>query len=485
MSGQGFNPNSLYYGDCLDWMRQWEANCVDLIYLDPPFNSNANYSVLFGTAGNGDAQYRAFDDTWHWDDTAQERYQKFLKAHARRAHNAIVALRRLLGDSGMLAYLTYMAERLEQMRRILKPTGSIYLHCDQTAGYYLRIVMDAVFGKPNFLGDIIWNKRNGVKARTSWGNENDNILCYAKTIKKHTFNIKDPLCRMPYSETSLSMHFKNEDEDGRRYRKEKRGQKTYIYYADEGRFIGNIWNDIPSMAANSPILEESMGYPTQKPLNLLRRIIKASSNEGDVVLDPFCGCGTAVLAADRLDRRWAGIDISSFAIDLVRKRMNDESIETAGIPADLASARKLAKEKPFDFESWAIMRLPGFVPNTKQVADGGIDGRGALYDKPENWDSDQALAQVKGGRFNIDSLRAFISVVNNSKAAVGCFITMDPVKSRNARSLAAAQETVTVRGQSYKRINLWSIADYFDNRPCILPPMANPYTGERIEGTLF
>ena len=165
--------------------------------------------------------------------------------------------------------------------------------------------------------------------------------------------------------------------------------------------------------------------------------------------------------------------------------MNDEAIRIAGIPADLSSARKLAAEKPFDFESWAITRLPGFAPNTKQVADGGVDGRGMLYDQPENWESQLALAQVKGGRFSIDGLRAFVGVLNSSKAAVGCFITMDPVQSRDARALAAAQGTVTVRGQSYPRMNLWSIADYFDERPCPLPPMANPYTGKRIEGALF
>ena len=231
--------------------------------------------------------------------------------------------------------------------------------------------------------------------------------------------------------------------------------------------------------------KQYMGYPTQKPLALLERIIKAASNEGDLVLDPFCGCGTAVEAADRLNRRWAGVDISSFAIDLVRKRLKDESIPVKGIPADLSSARKLAREKPFEFESWAVTRLPGFAPNTKQVADGGVDGRGMLFDQPDDWDSRLALAQVKGGKFSASALRDFIGVVNNDKAAIGRFITLEPVGSADAKSRAVEQGTIVVRGQSYQRLLLWSMDDYFNNRPCPLPPMTNPYTGKLMQQGLF
>ena len=477
-------PNCLYYGDCLDWMREWKDDCVDLIYLDPPFNSNANYSVLFGTAGNGDAQYRAFNDTWHWDVAASVRFQKIKKSIRRPAHDAIVGLQHILGNCGMLAYLTYMAERLEEMQRILKPTGSIYLHCDPTASHSLKLLMDAIFGQTSFRNEIIWHYSKGNSPNKDFRRKHDTVFRYCNS-EDYVFNQQ----RYPHLE-SQHYRFNKEDADGRKYRinyvKDKNGEYKR-FYLDDGVPVDDVWSFLregkfDQLPHNA---KENLGYPTQKPEILLERIIKASSCEGDIVLDPFCGCGTAVVAASRLKRRWVGIDISSFAIDLVRKRMNDESIETAGIPADLASARKLAREKPFDFESWAIMRLPGFVPNTKQVADGGIDGRGKLYDKPDNRDSDLALAQVKGGKFNIKDLRAFVSVVDNSEAAIGCYITMDPITSRAARTLATAQETVTVRGQSYNRMNLWSIADYFDNRPCILPPMADPYTGDRIEGALF
>ena len=467
---QDFNPNTLYYGDCLDWMREWEADCVDLIYLDPPFNSNANYNVLFGAKGDGKAQYRAFNDTWHWDAAAAERYAEFENAPGRPAHDAMVGLRRILGRCGMLAYLTYMAERLEEMRRMLKPTGSIYLHCDPYASHYLKIVMDSIYDKRNFRNEVIW------RYRTSSGNpkkhflrNTDTIFFYAQSSES-IFNV----LREPWSESTLRKWQKDE---GGIYRTNA-GKKYYIN--PEGKRMDNVWEITLSSRS-----KERLGYPTQKPLALLERIIEASSNEGDIVLDPFCGCGTAVEAADRLNRRWAGVDISSFAIDLVRKRLKDESIPVKGIPADLSSARKLAREKPFEFESWAVTRLPGFAPNTKQVADGGVDGRGMLFDQPDDWDSRLALAQVKGGRFAAGALRDFIGVVERGKAAIGRFITLEPVASADANSRAAELGSIAVRGQSYRRLRLWSIDDYFNNRPCPLPPMTNPYTGKLMQQGLF
>ena len=473
---QDFNPNTLYYGDCLDWMREWEADCVDLIYLDPPFNSNANYNVLFGAKGDGKAQYRAFNDTWHWDDAAVERYATFESAPGRPAHDAMVGLRRILGKCGMLAYLTYMAERLEEMRRLLKPTGSIYLHCDPTASHALKLLMDAIFGSRNFRNEIAWCYSTSGRPKRYFAKKHDIIFLYTRSERAFWGDY-----RIPVSKEYLDSHYRHKDAEGRRCRIRVDAGKTRIYYPEDG-MICNDWWEIPYL---NSMAEERLGYPTQKPLALLERIIQASSNKGDIVLDPFCGCGTAVEAARRLNRRWAGVDISSFAIDLVRKRLKDESIPVKGIPADLASARKLAREKPFEFESWAVTRLPGFAPNTKQVADGGVDGRGMLFDQPDDWDSRLALAQVKGGKYNADALRAFISVVNGGKAAIGRFITLEPVGSADARSRAAELGTIAVRGQSYPRLHLWSIDDYFNNRPCPLPPMTNPYTGKLMQQGLF
>ena len=491
-------PNTLYYGDCLDWMREWEANCVDLIYLDPPFNSNANYNVLFGTAGNGKAQYRAFNDTWHWDEAAAERYTSFEKASGRRAHGAIVGLRHIYGRSGMLAYLTYMAERLEEMRRILKPTGSIYLHCDPTASHALKMLMDAIFGRANFRNEIVWFYRRWAAAAKRFQSMHDIILFYAQSDDS-TFNrlyVKTSATRAPmkrgyntnsYVDSAGRRKRQIIVEDADAYGKAVKNHK--INPSDYDRVVHRKNTGTPAFDVfEIPILnsqaKERLGYPTQKPLALLDRIIKASSNEGDIVLDPFCGCGTAMQAAANLKRRWAGIDISSFAIDLVRDRMDGETIPIEGIPADFASARKLATEKPFNFESWAIMRLPGFAPNIKQVADGGVDGRGRLFEKPDDWDSDLALAQVKK-TYSARALREFIGVVNDAKAAIGCFITLDRVDVSDARARAREQGKALVRGLEYPRMNLWSIAEYFDNRLLQLPPMANPYTGKRIEGTLF
>ncbi len=516
---QDFNPDTLYYGDCLDWMREWESDCVDLIYLDPPFNSNANYNVLFSDKGDGKAQYRAFSDTWSWDAAAAKRYAEFENAPGRLAHDAIVGLRRILGRSGMLAYLTYMAERLEEMRRILKPTGSIYLHCDSTASHYLKTVMDAIFDRRNFRNEIVWNRSAENLSRKKWRRASETLFYYTKG-KTWTWNPQyDPL-----NPRQVERDYRFEDERGRytttsctnnahrpnmvyefhgnvrqwRYSKEtmlKYEREGLLVFNDKGiprrkryladvpgRLMTNVWSDINVLTANQ---RERLGYPTQKPLALLNRIIEASSNEGDIVLDPFCGCGTAVEAARRLNRRWAGVDISSFAIDLVQQRLQDESIPVKGIPADLESARKLAREKPFEFESWAVTRLPGFAPNTKQVADGGVDGRGMLYDEPDDWDSRLALAQVKGGKFTAGALRDFIGVINSDEAAIGRFITLDPVASATAKSNAVEQGTIVVRGQSYQRLLLWSMDDYFNNRPCPLPPMTNPYTGKRMQQGLF
>ncbi len=521
--------NTLYYGDCLEWMEQWADECVDLIYLDPPFNSNANYNILFSNAvDNGvKAQYRAFNDTWHWDAASVERYAMFRDAVARPAHGAVVGLYHVLGESGMLAYIAYMAERLEHMRRLLKPTGSIYLHCDPTASHYLKVVMDAVFGMNNFRNEITWERIKGAgktsqHASKRFGRCSDTLLFYSKT-NEGGMNLS--AVAAPYEDIEASFPFT--DEKGRYKRRSPfrppglgaRPNLCYEYkgaspphpsgwtvsltrlreldesgeleFAEDGRIWrkqrpgagvapNDFWGDIPQVAR-----KERLGYPTQKPLALLERIVKASSNEGDVVLDPFCGCGTAIEAAMRLNRRWAGIDISSFAIDLIRNvRLNDPSIPARGMPFDMASARMLAREKPFDFESWAITRLPGFAPNTKKVGDKGIDGRATLAHKPDNIDSRLALAQVKGGRFSLSALRDFIGVLNRDKAAVGCFITLDPVASREARAEAAKCGKASVLGVEYGRLQLWSIRDYFNKKRPDMPVMTNPYTGKVLDQTL-
>ena len=533
------NLNTLYYGDCLEWMRQWNDGSVDLIYLDPPFNSNATYNVLYSTDSAGAAQTRAFDDTWLWDEAAEDRLEQYLNAAGRRAQRAIVGLNTMLGKSGMLAYLTYMAERLEEMHRLLKPTGSIYLHCDPTASHGLKLLMDVIFEGKNFRNEVVWKRTGSHGGAKRWGPVHDVILFYTRS-DRYTWNRQF----QDFSSGYLEKYFRHRDkrgiyqlvsltgagirkgDSGRSWRgvnptdsgrhwavpktalenaypnrtdlsdlptQEKLDlldraglvywpQKGCIprqkRYATEsqGPLIQDVVVDIPPIGAHA---KERLGYPTQKPIALLDRIIRDSSNEGDIVLDPFCGCGTAIEAARRLGRRWIGIDISSFAIDLIReRRLQDKTIPAEGIPYDLESARKLAAEKPFNFESWAVTRLRGFAPNVKQIGDGGLDGRATLAQLPEKFDSRLALAQVKGGKYTPSYVRDFVGVMHRDQAAIGCFITLEPITSRTGKQEALGMAKTRVSGYTYPRMQLWSIREYFDGNLPMMPIMNDPYTGK-------
>lgn len=474
--GQPPKDRTLYYGDCLDWMQLWDTGSVDLIYLDPPFNSNATYNVLYRDRGAGKAQYRAFDDTWHWSDGAETRLAVYQGAGGRPAARAIQGLYQILGRSGMLAYLTYMAERLEQCHRILKPTGSIFLHCDPTANAYLRVLMSAIFGANNFRNEIVWCYRGpGSPKMRQFNRKHDTIFWYSRGAK-WTFN-RDAV--------RIAHHKKTEAN----YKSGLGGSGFADTPLVSGKVPESWWAEAKGnglcIVPKSP--RQYLGYPTQKPRALLERIITAASNPGDLVLDPFCGCGTAVDAANRLGRRWAGIDISSFAIDLIRdRRMGDPDIDVQGTPFDLRAAEKLAREKPFEFESWAIMRMPGFIPNTVRSGDGGIDGRATLANKPADHASRLALAQVKGGKFNLSQLRDFLHVTDREKAALGVYVTLHPVTTPAARAAVHQTRTVTVGAEAFPRTQLWSIADYFDDRRPRLPTMTDPYTGKALgeQGTL-
>ena len=534
-------PNSLYYGDCLEVMQAWDKDCIDLIYLDPPFNSDADYNILYSSDSAGIAQMRAFADTWSWDEAASDRWEMYENATGRPAHKVVVGLHNYLGECGMLAYITYMAERIEGMHRILKPTGSIYLHCDPTASHYLKAVMDAVMGGENFKSEIVWKRTSAHNRANRWGPIHDTILFYTKSdtytwnpvyqaydddYLKKNYRHKDdrglfrksdltgpgtragssgqpwggydpniskrhwelpPDKSLPewfirpagYSTMSVQKRLDELDKKGLIYWPEKEGgipnYKRYLK-AMKGVQVQDIIYDIPPVSGN-----EDTGYPTQKPVALMDRILKSSSNEGDVVLDPFCGCGTTVESASGLNRRFVGIDISSFAIDVIRvKRLKDSSIPAQGIPYDLTSAKMMHREKPFDFEAWAVNRLPGFVPNTVKVGDSGIDGRANLANRPDNFKSKLGLTQVKGGKFKLSELRDFIHVCNRENAAIGIFLTIDPVNTTAARKEVANTEKIRIGANEYRRIQLCSISDFFENRMPDMPIMNDPYTGKPI-----
>jgi DNA modification methylase len=470
--------NKLYFGDNLDILREHIASeTVDLIYLDPPFNSNANYNVLFKSPKGHEspAQIEAFEDTWHWNEQAEREFGELVRCGNTDVSEMIQALRRFLGENDMMAYLTMMANRLLELHRVLKPTGSLYLHCDPTASHYLKIVLDGVFGKLHFRNDIVWKRRYGsfstVHESTKFGACNDNLLFYVKSEKAifhPQYSFEDPNYRDYVEKT-----FKHIDEQGRRYRiadlanpaprpnlmyeykgykppangwaisREKmelwdregrlhfpkdpsgRIQRRRFFEELKGKPVQSLWDDIDMISSQS---DERLGYPTQKPLALLERIIQASSSEGDVVLDPFCGCGTAVHAAQKLRRQWIGIDITHLSISLIEKRMRDAFpgivFEVEGTPKDLEGARNLALRDKYQFQWWACS-LVGAQPyqGKKKGADGGIDG--LIYFDDDGNMPKKIVVSVKGGEnVNVAMVRDLAHVVEREKAEIGLFVTL-------------------------------------------------------------
>ena len=553
----GLETNTLYYGDCLDWMQDWPDECVDLIYLDPPFNSNANYNIIFGTQNGTPAQVRGFVDTWKWDEAAQERSEMLEQALAHPMHNAAVALRALLGPSGMLSYLTYLGIRLVEIRRLLKPSGNVLLHCDDTAGHYLKVLMDSLFGGSSFRNDVIWRRSTSHNDANRFGRVLDHVLFYGK--QRDSYWAGEELAQK-LTDEATSRKYPSLDDRGRyrsgdltaagqrkghsgkpwrNYDVDSRGRHWAVpkssAYAEfiERRFIpgyrqiaslhdrldaldraelihhpsDGIWPGIKRYAAadvgnlpQSLILSpigftnynaargEYLGFRTQKPIGLLDQLIRATCPPNGFVLDPFCGCGTAPVAAERSGRQWAGIDISSFAVELIQqRRLVPSGVEsrTEGIPRDMAGARKLAAERPFDFETWCVQRVGGLAPNDRQVGDRGIDGRGLIQEQPQNWESRLVLAQVKGGRFHLDQARAFLARLQAENAAFGVYITLDPVTSPSALSEARELGRIKIGSSRFPRAQYWSIHDYFEGRGPNLPVLTDPYTGKTFEPMLF
>lgn len=469
--------NSLYFGDSLNILRVHIADeSVDIIYLDPPFNSKRDYSVLFKTpkGHESDAQITAFEDSWHWGKQAESEFDEIMSQPNTDVAEMMSALRKFLRENDMMAYLTMMANRLLQLHRVLKPTGSIYLHCDPTASHYLKVVMDGVFGKECFRNEITWKRTfaHGNVGR-NYGSVADIILWYSKSdtyvwnqpyqiladeeiLKKYphvdydgrrwqSVTLRNPGVRpnlhYPYTASNGVTYqphpngwscnperMQKYDRDGRlHFPLKPTGALRLKMYADEssGERLQNIWDDIPPIGAQS---QERLGYPTQKPLALLERIIKASSNEGDIVLDPFCGCGTAIHAAEKLGRRWIGIDITHLAIALIEKRLRDAfgniAFEVHGTPKDLDGARELAQRDKYQFQWWAcsIVNAQPYR-DKKKGADSGIDG--LIFFKDDMGDTKKIVVSVKGGEnVNVGMIRDLMGVVERENAAIGLFVTL-------------------------------------------------------------
>ncbi|HAZ64123.1 MAG TPA: site-specific DNA-methyltransferase [Armatimonadetes bacterium] len=497
--------NTLYFGDNLAILREhFPAESVDLVYLDPPFNSDRNYNFIYrDLAGEGDtAQLEAFSDTWTMEGAAAEFAE--VTGSSYPEGELLDALHRMLGDAPLVAYLSVMALRLRELHRVLKPTGSLYLHCDDAASHYLKLVLDAIFGPENYGNEIIWKRTSGHADAARYGRVHDTLLYYTAGPTA-TMNA----VFQPYDDAYVEQYYRYRDPDGRRFMSGDAsaagltgGGYTYawkgvtrlwrypletmqrldaegrLYYTRNGiarvkRYLDempgmpaqDLWYDIEALRSWHA---ERLGYPTQKPLALLERIISASSNPGDLVLDPFCGCGTAVVAAQSLGRHWAGIDITSLSVTLMRQRLADAfpeayptpgDVPVVGLPRDLAGAQLMAAEDPYDFQFWALTLIGASPPGgtKKRGADRGIDGE-IIWHDGENQRC-RAIVSVKGtSSATVTQLRELVGAVEAHKAQAGVFLTLAP-PTGPMRTLAAQSGEYHLAGTDarYPRIQVLSI----------------------------
>jgi site-specific DNA-methyltransferase (adenine-specific) len=536
--------NTLFYGDNLPILREYiDDESVDLIYLDPPFNSNRNFSVIFKDEGGQEApaQITAFEDTWHWGPAAELTLHE-LAGPAPHMALMLDSLRQFVGrTSPMMAYLVMMAARLIELHRVLKPTGSLYLHCDPTASHYLKVLLDAIFGPVSFRNEIIWKRTSAHSdAKIKFPDVSDTILFYAKS-KAAQFQPRYGEHNPEY----IEKFYRFDDNDGRglyrldnmaspnprpnmmyewmgfaapakgwRYQRNTMQQlhdagrihyprrpdgtmdttkrpalKRYLH-EQEGSIITNVWGDITPLHSSAA---ERLGYPTQKPVALLERIISASSNPGDVVLDPFCGCGTTIAAAHKLGRRWIGIDITHLSVALLKYRLQDafdleakKDYRVIGEPQDLPAARQLAQDERYQFQYWALSLIkarPVGVPSSpslaggkrgakegKRGADKGIDGLITFFDDPTGR-AQSALVQVKSGHVTSAHIRDLRGVLDREKAALGIFITLEN-STRDMLAEAAATGLYHSPGwnRDYPKLQILTIADLLGGAQVQMPP---------------
>jgi len=464
--------NKLYYGDNLDILRKYiPDNSIDLIYLDPPFNSKANYNIIFKEE-NGTrpiSQIKAFSDFWHWDENAQKTYQELMNnpRTPEKLKKLLSSFENFLGHNDVFAYLVMISIRLIELHRVLKDTGSLYLHCDPTISHYIKLVLDAIFSPKNFRNEIVWCYSTSGRSKKSFSKKHDIILFYSKT-NKYYWNAK---ARIPYSLEYIKSHFTDKDDKGNICRKRFDAGKWRIYYPEEG-MIPNDWWNIPYV---NSMAKERLGYPTQKPLELLERIIKASSKEGDLVLDPFCGCGTTLDASEKLHRNWIGIDITHIAINVIKKRLKERypnvQFEVIGEPKDLESARSLAQQDRFQFQLW-VLSLIGATPSEKMISDKGIDG--IFYNVWLN-KKYYGIVQVKSGHVGAKDIRDFKGTMKREKADYGIFITLQP-PTRDMKEEAISEGYFnTEYEKDIPRIQIITIEDLLKGIEVKLPAPPNIY----------
>ncbi len=515
----GHMVNTLYYGDNLQVLREHVGDeSVDLVYLDPPFKSDQNYNVLFAERDGtkSQAQIKAFGDTWHWDEGAARAYQEVIERGGDVA-NVMRAFYTFLGGNDMLAYLAMMAPRLVELRRVLKATGSIYLHCDATASHYLKILMDAIFRPTNFRNEIVWKRSDAhsdaKQGAKHYGRIHDVLLFYSKSENPVFNTIYNPLSQSTqdkwyrYVEEGTGRRFDKADVTGPggaskgnphyewkgvtrywRYSRPKMeqldAQDRLVYsktgmvyekrYLDESKGVSvqDWWDDISMLRGIR--VGERLGYPTQKPEPLLERIITTSSNEGDVVLDPFCGCGTTIAACQKLNRQWIGVDITHLAITLIKHRLENAyhgkaEYRVIGEPVSRSDAEVLAATDPYQFQLWALGLVGARPSELKKGADKGIDGRLFFHDDP-NGDTKQIVISVKAGEHVTSAfVRDLVGTITREKAEIGIFISMaEP--TREMRKEAASAGFYKSPWGTHPRIQLLTVQELLDGKRIDYPP---------------
>ena len=540
-----FKPNTLYYGDNLTVLRDFPPECVDLVYLDPPFNSNRSYNVLFKEARGteSEAQIQAFEDTWRWgkEGVTAATYDEVVR-RGDEVGRMLQAFVEALGHNDVTAYLTMMAPRLVELRRVLKPTGSIYLHCDPTASHYLKALMDSVFGAVNFRSEIVWKRTSAHNAARRFGPVHDTLFHYSRSdnyIWNRVFQ--------PYDESYIDTFYRYTDADGRRFRVSdltgagtRQGESGEIWRGQDPTSKGRHWalprnfpgsenvpesilealdyldavgrvywpssgkgvpgfkrylEDMEGLAAQDVITDiapvssrakERLGYPTQKPEALLERIIRASSNQGDVVLDPFCGCGTAVVAAHRLGRRWLGIDITWLAVALMRNRLTTtfpgdfpDDVPVDGEPADEAAALALAERDKYQFQFWAVGKIGGTSRGgeNRKGRDRGIDGVIAFPEvdpkKPKPTpDYKQVIISVKGGATGPAHVRELAGTVERESAAIGVLVvTQAPTREMEREAASAGLYRSSWDGSTYPKLQILTAGELVQGERVRMPSL--------------
>lgn len=462
--------NTLYYGDNLDNLRRLRDETIDLCYIDPPFNSKRTYNQIYNNVGGEDrAQAQAFTDTWVWDDQASEGFQEIIGNDKGRYTTQTVALikglRDVLKEGSLLAYLVSMTRRVVEIHRVLKPTGSFYLHCDPTSSHYLKLVLDGVFCSHggDFLNEIVWCYRGGGVPRNDFARKHDIILRYSKTMD-YFFDVD--AVRIPYSDDVLAS-------SASRYDKSYRKNKVYEGYRPNvsGKHPEDWWPIQPIMPSDKT---ERIGYPTQKPMVLLERIIKASSKPGDLILDAYCGCGTTVAVAEKLGRKWIGMDITFQAISIILKRLDDAfgkdvaaAVRLNGVPKDMDSATALARKTDDrtrkEFEKWAVLTYTGNrgAINDKKGADAGIDG--TAYFLTSKTDNDKMVFQVKSGHVGRGDIAKLKGDMQRENAALATFITLEESTApMRGEAKGAGFYTHSLTGRRIDKIQIVTIQDMLE-----------------------